>query len=173
MQVRPMNKIFTLLMIGFGSFPASAADYFDKKYEVQMSPNLGWSSFSGYLLGVDAALLNPLSERWQWKTAGGFTARTKNDYVNFALELGPVYNFGFDWAEAFFIGAGIGYGNQNYLGPRDDNDNRQIYGYLEGGKRLPLNRSKTFMWVPNAKIRANSFHFAEVSISPLNFSYTF
>jgi hypothetical protein len=151
----------------------AGGDFFEKKYELQFAPNLGWSNFSGYLLGLDAAVLLPLSERWQWKSAGSFTARTKNDYVSYSLETGAVYNFSDDWNQAFFVGAGIGYGNQKYVGPYDEFDNRLLYGYAEVGKRLKLNKSGSITWVPTATVSTNSFKHAEIGIHPLNFSWSF
>jgi len=142
-------------------------------HEIQLSPNLGWSSYSGYLLGLDGAYLVPLSQRWQGKFSGGFIARTKTDYVNFSLQAGAVYNFNDDWSHAFFAGGGVGYGNQHHLGPWGDHDNRDFYGYAEFGKRLTLNKSGTFTWVPNATLRSRSLELAEISISPLNFAYSF
>lgn len=166
--------LFPISILLVCHLPAQAGgDYFAKKYELQLAPNLGWSNFSGYLLGLDAAFLLPLSDRWQWKAAGSFAARTKNDYVSYSLETGAVYNFNDDWTKAFFVGAGVGYGNQKYVGPRDEFDDRSPYAYAEVGKRFTLNKSGTLMWVPNATVSANSFKYGQIAISPLNFSWSF
>jgi len=165
--------LFTVLFFALPAF-AEESQVLPRKYELQLSPNLGWSNFSGFHLGLDSTLALPLSARWQWKFGGGFTARLGNSYTTYSLTTGAVYNFKDDWSEGFFVGAGVGYGNQiASFRYNSGDDDRSLYGYAEFGKRFKLNRSGTLMWTPNLTVASDFKSGGVVMINPMNFSWTF
>ena len=75
-----MKHAILVLIVGASSVPAFARDYFEKKYELQLMPNLGWSNFDGFVVGLDASLSIPLSERWQWKFGGSYEMRKRSSW---------------------------------------------------------------------------------------------
>jgi len=151
----------------------SSANAQNQNYELQLSPALGWSNYSGLHLGIDSAIAIPLSERWQWKVGAGFVGRTKSNYKTFALTTGAIYNFNDKLPHAFFVGAGVGYGNRYDFKVRDSDDNRSLYGYAEFGKRFSLNKSETLHWIPTFTLASDFEQAGFVSINPLQFSWTF
>jgi hypothetical protein len=121
-------------------------------------PNVGYSNFDGFVVGLEASLLVPLSERWQWKLGGGYEAGKHSDWR--AFRTGAVYNFAGDWSRAYYLGAGVGL-------------DAEIFGYVDFGKRFSLNKEGTITWSPHVTVESNSIHRGHVVISPVSFGWSF
>jgi hypothetical protein len=161
-----MRRLLLVLMV-FASPALLAADH---DYELQFSPNFGWSNYET-IFGLNASLLVPLNDHWQWKVGAGLTSYSMGG-ATFGLSSGLVYNFQTDWMDSFFAGAGLGY-SSSYQLLGSDSVGHSTYAYAEFGKRFKLNASGTFAYAPSVSVSSNFHNGVELAIHPFNFTWSF
>lgn len=155
-----------------------------KTWEIQSAPSAGYSSFGGLRVGLDNKFRYTLDPNWQLEFGFGIYAnkyRSLRDY-----SVGVNYNFSEDWSRSWFMGAGLGYVDGNYVsgsGSRGGNEDgangsntysdRNTYLYINAGKRFRLNDAGTITWNPYVQLAALERGPATISIVPLSFGFSF
>jgi hypothetical protein len=123
------------------------------------------------VVGLDASLSIPLSERWQWKFGGSYEMRKRSSWR--AVTTGAVYNFADDWTQAYYLGGGVGLADENRISNGDEREDTKVYGYLEFGKRFRLNKEGTITWSPHVTVDSNTLDRGHITISPVSFGWHF
>ncbi len=168
-------RLFIAAIWLFLSVPA-LAEVQNKPYEIQLAPSVGYSNFTGLQLGLHGELAIGVDQHWQLLAGGRLFTNKFRPASKFILTMGARYNFSEDWTRSLYIDAGAGYGDTRGISGNDHATNTKgMIGYMTIGKRIPLNNSGTFSWVPNASYTFGDLgsHTGELSISPLTFSYSF
>jgi len=160
---------YLIAFLCFASIPVFADELpmAKRKYEIQLSPDLGYSNLSGFNLGLGAALLLPLNIHWQLKFSGEI-AVDKWDKT-YTAGAGVQYNFSEDWSDSFFAGAGLRFKQVEHHEGNQFSANH----YVEFGKHVKLNNSGTISWTPNVTLEGQHKAPATIEVHPLNFSWSF
>lgn len=141
-----------------------------RPFELQLDPGVGYSSYYGLLLGLKSSVGVNIGSHWQWTLGGSFDTATRFNANSYSLFTGPRYFLSEDHARSFFVGAGVGYGDQLWNGQADYHAG--FYGYVEAGKRWALNDSGTWSFSPYVSVRTDG-HGSSLLIQPLSFTYSF
>lgn len=163
-----MKRLLFIAM--FASTPALA----EEKFEVRLSPRLGYSNYSGFRLGAELDFLYKLTPKWQALVGGSLVDSFRHQDQIWKVHAGAQYNFGDDFSRAVYLAGGVGLSNEWFVLMSDSYYDRQqyMYGWAEVGKRFRLNDSGTFTWSPAITAAANE-HGATFSYKPLQFSWSF
>jgi len=146
--------------------PALAAADEARNFEFRMTPgHIGYSNYSGFVVGGRTAIAVDLSERWQWEFGMGFAATSKWK-SEFSLFTGPRFNLSEDRSRSWFVGLGLGYGENICC------DKKQFTGIFEVGKRFRMTEDGAWTFGPSATYATDGKDSA-LTIYPINFTYSF
>lgn len=142
-------------------------------HEIQVDPYVGYSSYSGFNLGIHMNYRYRLDSHWQLETGLGqyySKRRSMRDY-----NLGALYNFNEDWSRSWFVGGGIGLseGRKIDIWNGDDRYQSHVYAYARAGHRFRMNESGTLTWNPYVEAAASDFKKGSIGIVPLSFGFSF
>jgi hypothetical protein len=163
-----MRKIiFIVCMIPLTAFAEGP-----QKFEIQASPSIGWSSFSGFSVGIDGKFRYGLSSHWQMEFGLGYYAEKHRSLKDYSI--GANYNFNEDWSRSWYLGAGMGVLDGEYVnyGSKGSYQETHLYTYLRGGRRFRLNDSGSITWSPYIQTIIGEPS-AELQIMPLSFTFSF
>ena len=159
-----------LLWIGLVVSPLTFAEE-APDYELRFGPGkLGYSNLNGFYYGADLSIGRALDDNWQWQLGGSYSTRALDPFHRYSVFTGPRYSFGDDFTRAFFVGAGVEWGDQYALGGRDHVAG--LAGYVEFGKRFRLNESGSFAYTPFAMMTSRGDG-GIIRIEPISFSFSF
>jgi hypothetical protein len=163
-----MRKIIFIVCL----IPLTALAEGPQKFEIQASPSIGWSNLSGFGIGLDGKFRYGLDSHWQLEAGLGYYTQKSRAIKDYSI--GVNYNFIEDWSRSWYMGAGIGLNDGEYLGNSDVtyNDTRS-YTYIKGGRRFRLNRSGSITWNPYVQLTAAERSPATIEIMPLSFGFSF
>lgn len=159
-----------LLVFAFAA-QAHASDNPKDKFELQFAPNVGYSNFNGFSLGLDATFFIGINSHWQARF--GIEQQFNKNHSRHAYTLGANYNFDEDWSRSVYLGFGAGYSESEYAGYSRDEKQQNGYLFADLGKRFRLNQSGTFTWAPHITADTVSNGRAHLTISPINFGWSF
>lgn len=163
-----MRRLFLVLAF---TGQVYADEIIPKKIEIQGAPYFGYSNFNGFSLGLDAAVFIPMSSHWQWRF--GMEYQISKYITSRAFNTGANYNFDEDWSRSIFVGLGAGFGERRDLSYGIESKEDNPYLYADLGKRFRLNQSGSFMWAPHVTVDTLAPGRGHVTVSPLNFSWSF
>lgn len=164
-----MKKLY---VFAFGLLVATSSAYAEQesKYELRSAiSSIGYSNFYGFFLNGELSAGYRLTNNWQIVGGmGGFiSSNNTGNYRSF--NLGARYNFGSDFSNAYFLGAGADYGNRSNVG---DSNALGFAGYVEFGKRFRLNDSGSLSYAPYVSLTSRGDG-AVLRVQPLSLSYSF
>ena len=159
-----------LLILALAS-QAHADESLRNPFELQFAPSVGYSNFLGVSVGLDLALFIGLNEHWQARL--GTEHQFAKRYSRHAYSLGANYNFDEDWSKSVFLGFGAGYSEYESTDSYDNYKTQNGYLFADLGKRFRLNQSGSFTWAPHMTVDTVSTGRAHLTISPLNFGWSF
>jgi hypothetical protein len=164
-----MRKIIFIVCL----FPLTALADGPTKFEIQASPSIGWSNYSGLGLGLDSKFRYGLDSHWQAELGLGVYTHKYGSLKDYSI--GVNYNFDEDWSRSWFLGAGLGLIDGRYLdsGTSDLYSDTRSYTYMRGGRRFRLNDSGSITWNPYVQLTAAERSQATIEIMPLSFGFSF
>lgn len=160
-------KYYFLVTLLLFAYKTARADEANGKYEVRFLPGyVGYSNYSGVLLGGSAAIAINMGKRWQWEWGAFGGVSTRQGRSDFSVFTGPRFNLSEDRTRSWFVGLGVEYGDRWQC----CDDDKQMSGYMEVGKRFRITESWTYS--PSATFQTDG-DYSTLSVRPATFTYSF
>lgn len=137
------------------------------KREFGFSPNVGYTTSEGLILGAQLALGYSFAEHWQAVARSYFSISTGTGERAAYYQLGVQYSFGETLDRSISVEVGAAYLDPHFL----DSRSAEARGYSRVGYRKRLSETSEFYWAPSMTVFVGKSTFG--NINPIEFSIFF